>query len=586
MARIPAWWPLFAAMLTWSAAARSADNVVVDDIVIDPPTVCCLGFSVPISGDDDGDAVATIDYRRSGTNEWSPGLPLLRVRPELMSGETPPSTYGLPVPIEQFAGSVMKLAPGVSYDVRIRVSDPDGGDREQTVTAATRPLPLENPAAPRFVAVSDSAELGAAIGAAQPGDVIQLAAGTYGAFTVSADGTASNPIVIRGSGAGDVTIDATGQTYGVTLSGEHIYLEHVTVTGSQWGARSSGTTGTVIRYSRFVNVERGISARSGANRDFYICDNVLEGEFDWPTVGSVTFNAEGIAVSGQGHTVCFNTISGFGDALGLSNQTSIVNLAIDFYGNDVKWTGDDGLELDFAHRNVRAFENRVSNANMGASLQPVWGGPVYIFRNLFLNLAASAYKLNNDPNGFFIYHNTSARTLGTGNWGAWAWTSLGYTQSGGYPAYAGNFEMKNNILVGLSGPAFVTTDLIRADIDYNGWSPDGPFRFFDATGNDLEELRSASPFEANGRILDDQTFATPLVLPASYTAFWSGTDVTLGDASLAVDAGTVLPNINDGYSGSAPDLGALERGRPPPAYGARPEPDTLPPSKPLNVAVE
>ena len=69
----------------------------------------------------------------------------------------------------------------------------------------------------------------------------------------------------------------------------------------------------------------------------------------------------------------------------------------------------------------------------GGSQQEVDLGPVYIFKNVFLNIAASAYKLNNDPSGFYIFHNTSARTLGPGNWGAYAFTSLGYTQSDGDP---------------------------------------------------------------------------------------------------------------------------------------------------------
>ncbi|MEO1202769.1 MAG: chondroitinase-B domain-containing protein [Pseudomonadota bacterium] len=577
---------LLAASLAFPGIASAADAITVGDVVIDPSTVCCLGFSVPVSGDDNDNAVATIEYRATGTTTWREGLPLLRVRPELTSQETPPSTYGLSRPVEQFAGSVLRLSPGASYDIRIRVTDPDGGDRDQVVVATTRSLPLDEPATPRFVAVSDSAELDAALGAAAPGDVIELAGGTYDSFTVSADGTAENPIIIRGASADAVTIDASGRTYGVTLSGEHIYLEHVTVTGSTWGARSSNTTGTVIRYSRFLNIDRGIFAQSGTNRHFYICDNRLEGDFDWPTVGSVTFDAEGIVVSGQGHTICHNTLSGFGDALGLGNQTSIENVAIDFFGNDVLWTGDDGLELDFSHRNVRAFDNRITNANMGVSLQPVWGGPVYVVRNVFLNLAASAYKLNNDPNGFYLYHNTSARTLGTGNWGDWAWTSLGYTQSGGYQAYAGNFEMKNNILIGLGGPARVTTDLIRAEIDYNGWSPDGPFRFADVPWTDFADLQATSPYEANGRILDGQTFAAPLSLPANYMTFWSDIEVRLGASSPAIDAALALPNINDGFEGAAPDLGAVEFGQALPAFGVRPEPDDVPPAKPTNVSVE
>src|SRR5438445_368811 len=48
-------------------------------------------------------------------------------------------------------------------------------------------------------------------------------------------------------------------------------------------------------------------------------------------------------------------------------------------------------------------------------------------------------------------------------------------------------------------------------------------------------------------------------------------DATLASGSNAVDAGLVLANVNDGFTGAAPDLGALEVGCPLPLYGVRPE---------------
>jgi len=47
-------------------------------------------------------------------------------------------------------------------------------------------------------------------------------------------------------------------------------------------------------------------------------------------------------------------------------------------------------------------------------------------------------------------------------------------------------------------------------------------------------------------------------------------DFSPAPGSVVIDAGTVLPTINDDYTGRAPDLGALERGRPQPHYGPRP----------------
>jgi hypothetical protein len=39
--------------------------------------------------------------------------------------------------------------------------------------------------------------------------------------------------------------------------------------------------------------------------------------------------------------------------------------------------------------------------------------------------------------------------------------------------------------------------------------------------------------------------------------------------SKAVDAGDRIPTVNDDFAGNAPDLGALEVGRPEPHYGPR-----------------
>ena len=46
-------------------------------------------------------------------------------------------------------------------------------------------------------------------------------------------------------------------------------------------------------------------------------------------------------------------------------------------------------------------------------------------------------------------------------------------------------------------------------------------------------------------------------------------DFRLRAGSAAVDRGVALPTITEGFTGRAPDLGALERDRPAPEYGPR-----------------
>ena len=47
-------------------------------------------------------------------------------------------------------------------------------------------------------------------------------------------------------------------------------------------------------------------------------------------------------------------------------------------------------------------------------------------------------------------------------------------------------------------------------------------------------------------------------------------DFRLNPGSAAIDRGVAIPNVTDGFSGTAPDLGALETGQAPPIYGPRP----------------
>ena len=40
------------------------------------------------------------------------------------------------------AGSILFLSPNAAYEVRLTLADPDGGAAAQTVTVATRPVPV------------------------------------------------------------------------------------------------------------------------------------------------------------------------------------------------------------------------------------------------------------------------------------------------------------------------------------------------------------------------------------------------------------------------------------------------------------
>ena len=86
-----------------------------------------------------------------------------------------------------------------------------------------------------------------------------------------------------------------------------------------------------------------------------------------------------------------------------------------------------------------------------------------------------------------------------------------------------------------------------------------------ATGQDRNSVLVDYDIFMNVRRLDAQDISS---LQKLYKA--EDFDFRLKPGSAAVDKGTVLPNVTEGFSGKAPDLGALEVGAAAPHYGPRP----------------
>jgi hypothetical protein len=180
------------------APSPVAPAIVVGALEVDPPTFHCLGLSLAVEGDDNYNAIAIVSYREPG-GTWREALPLFRVRPDTLHDAGTDERIGFR---PQFAGSIVDLVPGTTYEVRVEVQDPDGGGATRTVTTGTRALPPAAPAAPRPVPVASADALRAALASAQPGDIIALAPGQYaGPVAIERSGARANPIVVRGEGA-------------------------------------------------------------------------------------------------------------------------------------------------------------------------------------------------------------------------------------------------------------------------------------------------------------------------------------------------------------------------------------------------
>jgi hypothetical protein len=556
------------AVAAWSAHALADDVLHVGQSQLDPPTLLALGVQLQITGDDNFNASVSVRYREAGAGSWRDAMPLMRVHPEDVTGLTVPP---------QFAGSIFGLRPATAYEIELHATDSDGNvDQVLSLSGTTRAVPAD-PKTPNVVQVTDTASLQSALGSAKAGDVITLAAGTYaGSFSIDASGTADNPIVIRGVDRDTVILDGQGcdPCNVLEVYGSFVHVEKLTIAHASRGLRfqGQGAEANVVRRVKIQDVVLGIGSKDD-QKNFYICDNELQGRLSWPAVykddGGAHANDDGINMAGNGHVVCHNRLTGFGDAMKIEQDGAV---AVDFYGNEVLSAYDNGVELDASQRNARCFSNRFTNTYATISFQPIFGGPAYAIRNVVVNVADEQMKFHalgttppEEPSGMIVLHNTFVSP----SHALWMQTD----------ATSHHFVIANNIFLGPASPENGRTvdwtgGMEDGRWDYDGFFPDGVFAMH--LGATYEKFANFAAVQAggwmpHGLLLDQATFANGLAAPATYTAALQPQDATLAAGSKALDKGAVYANVNDGYQGSAPDLGALELGCAVPIYGVRPE---------------
>ena len=459
----------------------------------------------------------------------------------------------------------------------------------------------------------------------QPGDVILVHAGLYkadrfryaeqlgvlfdGTYHFRQSGTAEKPIVIKAAGDGEVIFDG-GNNHILfdVMAASHLYFEGLTLRNTEVAIQAgykglAGAEGLVVKRMRFEDVGRGVYTDWSGSRNFYIADNVfigrshperLEGWIGrvWqgtPGFPTPVYSELAVKVYGSGHVIAHNFIRNFHDGIDHAtygapdgNPDPIrerMPVSIDIYNNDITNVDDNCIEADGAMHNIRILRNRCFNQGHRAlSAQPVFGGPVYFIRNVVYHAPeGGSLKLTADSAGILVYHNTfTSEVLAMGG--------------------VSNQHYRNNLVLGQGAAESimaVQTFTSWSSSDYNGfrlnpgatshfaWTApaDGVQASYDAStlvarqSASLEAHRAASGQEQHSVLLDYDVFVN--VPSLDTTEPWvlhdpAGVDFRLRPGSAAVDAGTVLPGINDDFSGVAPDLGALELGQSLPHYGPRP----------------
>jgi hypothetical protein len=462
----------------------------------------------------------------------------------------------------------------------------------------------------------------------QPGDTILVHAGIYrdnrfvysgfdrtiaaygtpfdGTYYLTQSGTPDKPIVIKAAGDGEVIFDGDGcDNLFNLMGGNYNYFEGLTVRNTnvafKLGIKAiAGSSGFTLKHSRIYNVGRVVEAGWSGSKDFYIADNVFIGRHDpqrlqswftpevwakFPGYPAPITSEYAVKVYGQGHVIARNYVANWHDGIDVDTygdpdgtpeeMRDRVPVSIDIYQNDIYNVADNCIEADGGAHNIRVFENRCFNSTGGAlSAQPIFGGPVYFYRNLVYATTTGGYlKLVDTPAGVLVYQNTF----------------VGQTR---YFGPASNVHFRNNLILGdgWGTPVLaLRTFTPYSSSDYNGFGPNQAAEYSfewdspaaavaaDYTGKlevrryrTLEDYTAGTGEDQHSRLATFDVFvkvqapdkADPQRLydPEDF-------DFRLRPASAAIDAGTELPTITDGFSGRAPDLGAYEADRPVPHYG-------------------
>ena len=512
------------------------DHSIPGEVITPYPTIINLAVEWYIQGDDNQNGEVTVLFREKGEKSWKEGMPLRRV-PAGDSGNRTRPTYTWK---NKHSGSIFNLKPGTRYEINLKLEDPDGGSEQRMVEAQTRPVPQYN----------------------EHAEIIELEPGTHDTL-FTRNGTPGKPVVYRcSSGKAIFThIDLKNR--------EWVFIEKLTVINFDHkgiGIQFNGARNCAIRNCEIDAVYGIVSYKPGAE-NCYIADNVVTGVSAWTNVAMGAHGAnigEGIQLTGPGNVICYNRVTGFRDCISTMEDKRANNqTCIDIYNNDIYRGPDDGIEADFCLSNCRIFSNRITNCYVGLSSQPGLGGPTYFIRNVMYNVVHAAFKLKRFSRGDVVIHNTVIK-VGTGLGGN---SDMDYAYFRNNLAIGGPTGGVNWGDYGAGNP--YAADIIgpgkHSDFDYDAVgvfevpyiARIGGLPFSEVEEHGIENITLGETFA-------NTAFPNPPI-PERMVP-----DLRPRPDSRVVDAGILLPNINDNFLGSAPDCGAYETGQPLPHYGPRP----------------
>jgi hypothetical protein len=370
--------------------------------------------------------------------------------------------------------------------------------------------------------------------------------------------------------AGDADPNGVGMKvsrYNYAFYVEQDYIYFLDLTFRHYGQGSwakaiyfNNANDNLVQGCTFALNDLGIGIKRASHRNVIQDSEFYDTIFDWPWdafYAGISLSSGGIRfydpATGRGNVIRRNTFHDCFDGFGVClSWTAGVTNETDVYENLVYRAGDDGMETDGQCSNVRIWSNTFHDVLMGISLAPTYTGPTYAIRNLIYrtgvgnnDYTGSPFKFNSgygQSGPMYLFHNTTDAALPGNN--------------GLYIKAPGTWDLiyaRNNVWAGTDYAIDNYNTSQPVDLDYDDlWTDSGGdlVRWDSTHYATLAAFTAATGLESHG-----------LSVAPGFADAENG-DYTLDASSDLIDAGAVIPGINDqgdqAYQGLAPDIGAFE----------------------------
>lgn len=534
-----------------------AEDAVTPKGVSAKTTLNCIGIKWYLTGDDNTNATCKVQFRRKGTEAWREALDLFRTKWRWKDAGMNSRGYD----VNAISGSIFRLAPGTTYEIKLTLKDPEGGDAEKTVEATT--LLPGFPKGGNVIRVAPG-ELAGKLAGAKPGDILLLAKGDHGnGFTIKKSGAPGKHIVITGEGTQEAIIRTQ-----INIQASYVWLDNLDLHHKKVTFPERGKTGiksypkthnVVVSRCRIRNTYNGVHVYGHTT---IACDNYIKGDKPkWEQHDQVYRHPIEARRKGQlgGEGIDFNHdrtgryVAAFNEITHVADGVSYGDNNTDVYHNLIYEITDDNIEPDYAYENYRMWSNNGRTGLVGFSFQPMNCGPWYFFNNQMTGNGSYIFKVKDDSGrGFCIWlNNTLVQTRSYKRFHL--------------PLISGGYWM-NNIWAQLPKGSFgsmykdFTKGCNRA-FDYNCYATGDPnLPLLKAKKKWTLKALQGIGLDKHSHMIDAPKALTNVPEKAPFRHPGTSEPILPHDGTPMIDGGKTLVNISGPFTGKAPDIGAYEKG--------------------------